>query len=475
VENTPETSVDLITEHVFIPVLQRHIVDFNLKQQQLKKLLLLLKYSDYNLIKMKKKYIIFFLSALILPSCKKESANNIPESVYASRIEFSKEEHIIHSDSIMLLKTYNQLSSFATDDTTDIIVAYNYKMHALDMININNKNVFQIPLTGNGPQAISPHISDFFVHNTDSIWICTQEAIFLIDMNGVIKEKIPIVKQKNSFVINDINFSIASIRLYYNPIRKSLFYAVQQMSEASPEFIVKEYILQSGKTIDYKLQPSIIEPYISSSYGWKRLPNINFSDDKILYNYPIESTVYTINLPDNKRNMYGGQSRYVENRVHKIPENSSFEMAERHKIENVHFFDVMYNPRLRLYFRFHVGTAEYKEDIDSFNLFHLKDLYVMVFNDKFEIVNEIKLESKRYSYINAWCTVNNGILIFVDNPFSGLPFLEDDVLYDILIREREKGRLAENGLKGIKASSPDCPPNKERMCMVAQRYKQSGI
>jgi len=197
------------------------------------------------------------------------------------------------------------------------------------------------------------------------------------------------------------------------------------------QFQVHEYFLNDKNLKIYELSGSDYDTDIWSSYGWKNAPNVTFSDDLIIYNYPIESNIYTINMNDNSKQTHGGKSKNTKNIVHRLPKNTVLN-AERHKIENVHFFEIAYNPLLNLYFRIHVDRNDYTHDIDPFYLFCKKDMYLMIFNSKFEVVYESKLPSNRYSIIMSWCTVKEGLLMMVNNCFFNAETGEDTITFDIL-------------------------------------------
>ncbi|WP_252217102.1 hypothetical protein, partial [Clostridium sp. CMCC3677] len=59
-----------------------------------------------------------------------------------------------------------------------------------------------------------------------------------------------------------------------------------------------------------------------------------------------------------------------------------------------------------------------------------RKLLLTLFNRDFEIVNELELPSRRYSYYTGWCALDEGILIFVDNILSGSDASEE-LIFDV--------------------------------------------
>ena len=360
----------------------------------------------------------------------------LQDSNYAEEVAIKVNEFVLPTKDELFLKDYSLISSFACD-SSDIISAYNYKIHSLDLFSPQGNYLKQIKFDREGGNGIIPNIQGLYCHTFDSIWIYNHGIVYLTDTTGIVKDKIDIGNLQNEEIIVYTNYSISSVYLYYNKKRKSLFYTtriIQRNYKLS--FYVYEYFLESKDVKKYELSGSDYDTDIWSSYGWKNTPNVTFSDDNILYNYPIESNIYTIDLEDNSKHTYGGKSRYTKNTVHRLSKNADFVNSEIHKVENVHFYEIIYNPVLDLYFRLHIDRNDFIQNQDPQSIgiqFNKKDRYLMIFNSKFEIVYEGKLQPDRYSVITSWCTVNKGLLMFVNNYyFDDSEIDEDTVLFDII-------------------------------------------
>ena len=375
---------------------------------------------------------IWFFVLLLLMSCERNE-KVLQDNTYADEVNIRIKEFVLPTKEELFLRDYNIISSFVTDSSLDIIVAYNYRLHALDFFSLQNNFLKQVKLDMEGRNGILHDIEGLYMHTLDSIWIYNKGIVYLTDTTGIVKEKIDIGKLQNEEIIIQANFSTSRINLYYNKKRKSLFYTTRTgQNTNNPRFYVYEYFLQNNNVKKYELSGSDYDTNIWSSYGWKNAPNVTFSDDQILYNYPIESNIYTIILEDNAKQTYGGKSRYTKNTVRKMSKNIDFMDAERHKIENIHFFEIVYNPLLNLYFRIHVDKTDYLTNLDAFYQFCKKDMYLMIFNAKFEIIYETKMQSNRYSVINSWCTVNKGLLMMTNNFFFDIETEEDTILFDVI-------------------------------------------
>lgn len=388
------------------------------------------------LLKMKTKprmCIYLFLLCVCSTSCFRANNGEKRSNVYADSIGLVAEEVSIPPSEVLLLKSY-PLSSSCRADSTLVVVGYNYKEHALDFIELNSKKTVQLKLNQEGPSGITRRIGGLYVHNLDSIWLCddTQQA-YLINSKGEMKNKIALNDGESDGVVAVMaNYAMSVIKLYYNERRQSLFYAVEIVVNDIPKLVVKERALDQQKPIgSYELTPSVVEPNITvKDYGYIYRPNISFTDDLIVYNYPIESSVYTIDLNTGARKTISGESKFTPNVVPKCVSAPTYEARELFALENVCFHEIMHLSASDLYARLHVSGVDTADEKDPGKLNAGRKLLLTLFNRDFEIVNELELPSRRYSYYTGWCALDEGILIFVDNILSGSDASEE-LIFDV--------------------------------------------
>ena len=374
-----------------------------------------------NKVMYKKVFVLILLQFLVF-SCKqeelrlKDNTEGIPTSLIV------KKESIVVDDQCLL--DYTMLSTYKSpENESGFIYGYNYKTHSLDILDTWTRKISHIALQSDGPHAILLQIQGLYVYNEDSIWVYNQGTIYLINNEGEVQEKIVVSDLKEGFVITDTNYSIAANKLYYNKKRKSLFYTVRSTRE-DPLFFVYEYCLENGQISKNEIQGVGFEKDIKS-YGWKQLPNVTFTDEKIIYNFPFESNIYTVDIETGKKQAFGGKSKFTDNVVSHISGSFSFEMAERHKVENIHFFEILYNSAKNVYYRLHVGKSEFIDGEDIFKLYNRKKMYIMVFDSNFNIINETELMPNKYYYINNWGMMSDGLFI------ASIPADENKYEYDI--------------------------------------------
>lgn len=261
---------------------------------------------------------------------------------------------IIPSNDILELKSYHITSPFSCQNI-DGIIAYNYRLHSLDLIDLyNHKEISSIPLQREGPDGIPGRVAGIFPLSKDSIWVYDGIYMYLLNSAGRVNEKITL-EDRESLIINT-NYAMNTAKFSYNPKRHSLLYLTRK-----DDFIVEEYDIKKRKIIKtYPLSYSIINPKGSLLYADMDAPNVNFVDNKIIYNYPYESTIYLLDMDSGKQLLIDAPSCYTSNKAQTCNANG-YSIWERHRIENVHFYDIMYLPECKTYIRLHIGGIDFSE------------------------------------------------------------------------------------------------------------------
>ena len=377
-------------------------------------------YNQYNnkIIKLKatirpgRAYCQYMIIALALLSCNEKKP--LVDNFYGMQTVLVSEEIDIPIDELSLTSYLIHFCySFQGDN---YIIAHNYLTHNLDIFNVSQQTVSHIKLNLEGPDGINHDVQGIYLHSKDSIWIYTMGIISLIDFEGKVRDRIRITSLDNKIPIVSTNFTSSTSKLYYNSTRKSLFYLTMSISNEKSSFFVSEYSLSDHSIKKYPLNATE-KKNLRWDYGWKQCPNVTYTENAILYNFPIESNIYVIDLESGKSSVFGGKSRYTSNSVNKLKTPFSFSEGNRHIYENVHFFELLYDGVNNLYYRLHLSDTEYEADTEFEALYQSKTMYLTVFNHKFEIINETRLEEKKYNYRNFWGMLNNGFFIGTNNMF----------------------------------------------------------
>lgn len=357
------------------------------------------------------KFIFFILIAFLASCMEQKSQNKIKNNI----VEVEVEEMKFPPQTVLQLKSY-YLSSAVHTDSADFLIGYNYRLHSLDYMNLQSKEVTQTILSDEGPDAVIS-LTGLYANSLDSIWMSDEsERVFLLDNAGQIKTTVNLKEylQDTEQLLINTNHAMFTSHLYYNEIRQSLMFLVKKM--ASQTFVVRELFLDKGKdAIDYELEPSRIIPDITSGYAFINAPNVNFTTTDIIYNYPFESSVYTLDIQTGERKYVPAQSQYTENIVERVEPGTDYSPIEKCRIQNPHFFDVMYIPKLKKYVRLHLGGVDFDEKRGRDELMNDRILYLMIFDEKMKVLGESKLLEHRYNNFTGWSVSYNGVALFVDN------------------------------------------------------------
>ena len=357
------------------------------------------------------KFIFFILIAFLASCMEQKSQNKIKNNI----VEVEVEEMKFPLQTVLQLKSY-YLSSAVHTDSADFLIGYNYRLHSLDYMNLQSKEVTQTILSDEGPDAVIS-LTGLYANSLDSIWMSDEsERVFLLDNAGQIKTTVNLKEylQDTEQLLINTNHAMFTSHLYYNEIRQSLMFLVKKM--ASQTFVVRELFLDKGKdAIDYELEPSRIIPDITSGYAFINAPNVNFTTTDIIYNYPFESSVYTLDIQTGERKYVPAQSQYTEIIVERVEPGTDYSTIEKCRIQNPHFFDVMYIPKLKKYVRLHLRGVDFDEKRGRDELMNDRILYLMIFDEKMKVLGESKLLEHRYNNFTGWSVSYNGVALFVDN------------------------------------------------------------
>jgi hypothetical protein len=356
--------------------------------------------------------ILFFILVLTLVSCTKQKKE---ERMDEDKVTIEVEEILFPPQNVLQLKSYH-LSSCIRVDTMDILVGYNHKLRSLDYVNMQLDSVTQIILPNEGPSAIT-RLSGMYAQSLDSVWVSDEsERVFLINSIGEVKKIVDLKKYlgDNEQLLINTNYAMFTSHLYYNKHHHSLLFLVKDTNSNS--FSIREVFVDKDKeAITYKLDSSKVIPNLTEGYTYMNFPNVSFVGEDIIYNYPVESSIYILNMNTHERNYIMADSRYTLNKVEKCTAGKDYFTLEKHRLENPHFYDVMYIPKYKMYARLHVDKVDYNEKRGVDKLLNDRDLYLMLFNEKIEKICEIKLPKHRYSPFTGWNVFYGGIILFVDN------------------------------------------------------------
>lgn len=365
-------------------------------------------------------YFLLLACFFFLVSC--QFAGNKKEIGHEEGVKLDVKEVVIPPSDVLNLKSY-YLSFVYQADSLQMLYGYNYKIHGLDCFNLKNMQSSQITFSGDGNSAVVRPVTGLYIQSLDSIWVYdgSQRAL-LMDRQGQLLNAVDLRDglTSNEQVMIDCNFAISTSKLYYDGQHKSLLYGILDTSTSPYSFKVHEVFLDgSFPPVTYLLQSSVSVSDVSGGdYGNMNGINISFSDDDILYNYPVESHVYVLDRRTKQTKVVDADSRFTKNVAGKCRSRSDYSQWIRHAVENPHFYDVMYLPEKEMYARLHLGEHTFDATIDADALMDDRNLYLTLFDKEFNVVGECSLATHRYNYYTAWAAMRKGVLVFVDNLMS---------------------------------------------------------
>lgn len=377
--------------------------------------------------------LLFFLIGTFFSCSHKEKSMR---REVANRINISMEEIKFPPSEVLNAEAYN-LNTSCMADSDVWIIGYNRHIHALDFIKPHTKEIHQTSLEKEGSASVIRPVG-IHAHNLDSIWIYDYTGqLVLMDHKGRIKQKENLIEQTanpNEIVMINTNHAMYTSKLYYNKKRGSLFYIVKK----DGLFQAKESPLNDKDSVRYYplSLPYTTDKEVGSHFGNMDGVNATFTDDKILYNYPIESVFYVLDIQTGENKLIESYSAYTRNKVEPFTAVDDYSKWERHGLENPHFYEIIYVPRYRMYMQLHLKEIEFDPDKSVLELSDSRELYLTCWDESFRFLCEVMLPGHRYNYYTGWCGLYDGLLLYVDNSTS--EEVMDDLLRMDIIRPNEK-------------------------------------
>lgn len=362
----------------------------------------------------------------ILSACSNKDKS--PANRYGDTISCEiKPIHIPLTDDNFALESY-AVTITGTLDSIHGIIAYNHKLHALDVIETEGSHrIKSIPLQQEGPNGIPGRIISMHFVSEDSIWLYNMERIYLINGKGEVMKRIS--HQANEYILLENNHAMHTARMTYDKGKDLLYFPVKR----NDSVFVEKYAVQQDKPIAYYyLRPSLIATSEHPNYGDLQYPNVHVVGERIIYNYPYESNIYLIDMANGQYSVVGAAGSSVSNQAPECTSKNDYNVWMRHRLENTHFYDVMYLTALDLYVRPFIKGIRYTESVSLEDLFDSREMWLMLFDHDFNIVKEMKLADKRYNMYTPWCVFTDCISIFINNRLSGDPNHESiniDLIY----------------------------------------------
>lgn len=295
----------------------------------------------------------------------------------------------------------------------EYLARYNGYRHAIDIFDLDSQKLNKIIyLNREGENAvINP--SSLYVHTWDSIFIHANQKLSLIDSSGKVCKSYKLQTIGSEYGTGDLlaehNFPLQ----YHKNTGNLFFYNVYSgdIPKSIASSLVATFNIRTNKINLLPIKYS--DYYISQKGQFGNLWNasLSISEDKLVYNFQAESNIYIADLSGNNIEIYEGQSKFTTNKVALY--NPNTDNGEKHGIESPIFFRVLYDSYRKLYYRIHWGNITHIDGNGKTNAFTNKPLFLMIFDEKMNILDEIQLPEQTYSpytwFVNSYgLCINSG-------------------------------------------------------------------
>jgi len=291
-------------------------------------------------------------------------------------------------------------------DRQSYIFSYNPNRHSLDVYD-TKRQAFLPPvlLEREGPNGIES-VNSYFVHKWDSIFILTDQYLCLIDSLGqVLHTYHTHLPPEGKYVLSSVQ-SMGRFDIYYYAPRQQIF------AFYHPTFIPLNQAAYYEAPIEASLdlrseQISPLPVYYAPLYrqgntyfGYLNMPMRTPTDSLFIYTFPADPNLYVYDRLSGNQRAYGGKSKYAPEPPKSLPPNEErSEKKMQHMIESTMYFNVLYDPQRRLYYRFHFPAVDFHRQDGTYNGFEDKKPVLMVFDDQFRLVQEVEMPDYNFDAI----------------------------------------------------------------------------
>ena len=359
---------------------------------------------------------IVLLIAIVLGALSCGENNKNSQAAFCVDSLQVSSKRVVPADSIIWEQSYN-LSCPYPYGGGYAIMGYNAQAHALEIFT-DSATIGRIQLDHHGENAVIGRASAITAISMDSIWLYDCFAFYLIDSKGRVLHK----HKDDRQIFLDANYAMqtASMGWYGGNV---LLYPV----DVKGKFYLEHYSLKDKKVIkEIPLDFPDCNKNGKNLYADMKYPNVSFSDGKVIYNYPYDSDIMTINLASGERRKYKAPSRFADASLKPYKGSGNMQAWLNYDWSNAHFFEVEYLPNLGLYARFMLGGINVGKYNDRNSVVDARKLYVSFLDADFNIVGEFLLKEKRYSNFHGWCAMPDALAVYVDN------LLDNEVCEDLV-------------------------------------------
>ena len=361
---------------------------------------------------MKKNHIIILL-VLFLYSCSPD---------YKAQPNIQSEKKLRKTSLLEKRLPVNDLTldylykTFIYEDSKDTyLFSLNDQEFGLDVFDLKKSNFKNhIKLFLNGSESVG-EVYDYYVHNLDSIFLIGPYQVSLINYEGVLlkKMKINISEATDKHIYS--SGSLGEHRIFYfeENLYSRLSYQINREEKGyymGPIEVKISLNTEANQAVD--IYYSSLYQDGTDYFGFLSYPNCTFFKGKLIYNFPAEPNVYVYNLNNKEQSIYGGKSKYFNTPVAQSLLRSEFDGSRllEHWVKNPAYLEIIPDKYKNLYYRIQAHPISYLNIENEPNTWLDKEFSLTIFDQKFQIIDEIKLDNRIYYPKEAFVT-SEGIWI----------------------------------------------------------------
>lgn len=324
------------------------------------------------------------------------------------------------SDTILLFQSYSLSMPFVKEGKNRIMV-YDDRQHALDVF-CDSDFLYRIHLQRHGNNAIKGKVQSFMPISEDSVWIYDRVAFYLINRSG----KVLCEHKDEDDVILGSNYAMHTAHMGWQD-NGVLLYPTR---DDNLSIKVKFYDSRKDEVIDeVNLSYPACNPKGDKKYPYMDFPNVTFSPNRIIYNFPYEDNIHVIDLSTAENQEYAILSEYSDGVLPLYNKGKTFTDYMQYNWGNKHFYEVSYLRDLNIYVRPMLGASDLEQYGNAESVVDVRKLYLTFLDDRFNTIGEMELKEHRYSNFHGWCALTDGVAVYVDNLLGGH---HEELVYDVI-------------------------------------------
>ena len=281
-------------------------------------------------------------------------------------------------------------------DNAHFLYIYNTPQHSIDVYNLTQKSFTnRIQLKTEGPDEVNK-VYNIFVHSPDSIYIFGKGRLYHTSSKGSVIKAYNTMFEKSigtdggyfhspneaNFTLNKSGTKMTGLFLHNTSS------AAERTQESLANFIIGQLDLSTN---NISFLPIEYSEFIKTHKGdFSELkPNLTFTENQIIFNWPIESNIYTYSYTTEHIKTHGAKSEYSKNASPTLSTNPEYNYTN----EGTWFKAVKPIPGTNYYYRTHWGSQSKLNKDGKPSDASSKPGYLMILTKEFDVITEIRINN----------------------------------------------------------------------------------